>query len=495
MNVPTAGGPKSRVPDLRVHQENDAPVRSDADFVLYWMTSTRRTTDNFALDRAREWAEELSLPLLVFEPLRVAYPHASARIHRFVIDGMRDNAARFGKSPVGYFPYVEPEAGAGRGLLEALAGHAAVVVTDLYPTFFLPRMRAAAAKRLPVRLEAVDSYGLIPLRAGERKFTTAASYRRFVQKGALVHLTATPRVDPLRRLALPPMLPLPRVIAERWQSASVDMLSGDAIEALPIDHSVSPVGVAGGARAGSRAWNQFLKHGLQNYLGRNHPDDSSQSGASFWLHFGHLSPHRMFRDIAKREDFFLEYLEGRRVTGSRAGFWSLSPEAEAFVDQLLTWREVAANGAYFDADHRRFESLPAWARKTLDEHADDPRPIIYSREQLECAQTGDEIWNAAQSELVRDGRIHNYLRMLWGKRILEWSPSPREALDTMIELNDKYAVDGRDPSSYGGIFWVLGRYDRAWGPERPIFGKVRYMSSAATRRKLRLRGYLERYGE
>jgi deoxyribodipyrimidine photo-lyase len=146
------------------------------------------------------------------------------------------------------------------------------------------------------------------------------------------------------------------------------------------------------------------------------------------------------------------------------------------------------------SDYAQYESLPGWALETLADHADDPRPTTYSMSELESARTSDPLWNACQRQLVREGIVHNYLRMLWGKKILQWSPDPREALETMIHLNNKYALDGRDPNSYSGIFWVLGRYDRAWGPERDIFGKVRYMTSESAQRKLRLKKYLEIYG-
>jgi deoxyribodipyrimidine photo-lyase len=168
--------------------------------------------------------------------------------------------------------------------------------------------------------------------------------------------------------------------------------------------------------------------------------------------------------------------------------------AEAFLDQLVTWRELGHNAAAWLPAYDRWESLPAWARATLDEHAGDPRPYVYGREQLELAGTHDPLWNTAQRQLVVEGRIPNYLRMLWGKKILEWTRSPREALEVMIELNNRYALDGRDPNSYSGIFWVLGRYDRPWGPERPVFGTVRYMTSENAARKLKLNAYLRRYG-
>ena len=171
----------------------------------------------------------------------------------------------------------------------------------------------------------------------------------------------------------------------------------------------------------------------------------------------------------------------------------MSPAAEAFLDELVTWRELGRNFAFRREDVDRWESLPPWALATLDRHRDDPRPFRYDLAAFAAAETHDPLWNAAQRQLLREGRIHNYLRMLWGKKILEWSASPEAALEVMTELNNRHALDGRDPNSYAGIFWVLGRYDRPWGPERPVFGTVRYMSSDNTARKLKVRGYLRTF--
>jgi len=165
------------------------------------------------------------------------------------------------------------------------------------------------------------------------------------------------------------------------------------------------------------------------------------------------------------------------------------------LDELITWREIGYNMCWQRDDYDQYDSLPNWAKQTLAEHADDERPELYDLDDFERARTHDPLWNAAQIQLVREGRIHNYLRMLWGKKILEWSASPQDALAIMIELNNKYALDGRNPNSYSGIFWVLGRYDRAWGPERPIFGKIRYMSSDSTARKVRVGNYLKQYAK
>jgi deoxyribodipyrimidine photo-lyase len=164
------------------------------------------------------------------------------------------------------------------------------------------------------------------------------------------------------------------------------------------------------------------------------------------------------------------------------------------LDELITWREVGYNFAAHRTDYDQYESLPEWAQNTLREHAKDERGAVYRVEEFEAAKTHDALWNAAQRQLVREGRIHNYLRMLWGKKILEWSRTPQEAARVMIHLNNKYALDGRNPNSYSGIFWVLGRYDRPWGPEQPVFGTVRYMSSENTARKVSVKGYLRKYG-
>jgi deoxyribodipyrimidine photo-lyase len=173
----------------------------------------------------------------------------------------------------------------------------------------------------------------------------------------------------------------------------------------------------------------------------------------------------------------------------------MRPEAESFLDQLVTWRELGYNLCSHRDDYDHYASLPDWAKHTLAVHASDERPYLYSLEQFEQAATHDPLWNAAQRELVREGGLQGYLRMLWGKKILHWSRTAELALHVMIELNNKYALDGRNPNSYSGIFWILGRYDRAWGPERPVFGKVRYMTSESARRKLELRRYLATFGE
>jgi deoxyribodipyrimidine photo-lyase len=483
------------VPSIRISEANNMPVNARGDFVLYWMTAFRRKNWNFSLQRAVEWAKELEKPLVILEALRCDYPWASDRLHTFILEGMRDNRRHFDETSVLYFPFVEARKGEGKGLLEKLGPYACVVIADDYPAFFLPRMVTAAARSLMVKLEVVDSNGLLPLRAMDQVFTTAFSFRRFLQKNLPEHLEQLPAEDPLAGVSLPPLATLPEAITVRWGPAAQGILNAfpECLNALPINHRVQTAPVQGGSEAARNTLRTFLKEKLHPYhMVRNHPDDDGASGLSPYLHFGHISVHQVVAELVEQEDWTPERLS-IKATGKRVGWWGMSEGAEAFLDQLITWRELGFNMCFLRKDYDQFESLPGWVLKDLLDHAGDARPYRYSLAEFEAASTHDLLWNAAQTQLLQEGRMHNYLRMLWGKKILEWSPSPQDALAVMLELNNKYALDGRDPNSYTGIFWVLGRYDRPWFPQRPVFGKIRYMSSASTMRKVRVEEYLQHY--
>ncbi len=483
------------VPEIRIQKANDAPVNPGGDFVLYWMTAFRRVNWNFSLQRAVDWARELNKPLIVLEALRCGYQWASDRFHQFILDGMADNARSLRKRTVLYYPYVEEVKGEGKGLVEALAEKSCVVITDDFPAFFLPRMIAAVSRRLPVLMEQVDSNGLLPMRAANKVFTTAFAFRRFLQKKLPGTLNERPKANPLHRVKLPVMDTFPRGIEKHWPIASSRLLDGDpeALSSLPIDHGVQVVETRGGSRQAEKALEKFTGNRLALYPeNRNHPDEEATSRLSPYLHFGHISVHQVFVRILEKEEWSSKMISGK-TTGSRSGWWGMSEAAEAFLDQMVTWRELGFNMCWQQKDFDQYESLPHWALQTLSKHSKDKRPYVYPLKVFETAKTHDPLWNAAQIQLVQEGQIHNYLRMLWGKKILHWSKTPREALKVMLELNNKYALDGRDPNSYSGIFWVLGRYDRAWGPERHVFGKVRYMSSKNTARKVRVKAYVNKY--
>ena len=481
------------VPDVRVRAANDHPVRRDGDCVVYWMTAARRRRANFALQRAVELANELGRPLLVLEALRCGYPWASDRLHAFVLQGMADNAADFAAAGVCHWPYVEPETGAGSGLLAALGARACAVVTDDFPCFFLPRMIAAAAARLPVRVEAVDGNGLLPMRVADTVFGRAFDFRRFLQKVLPSHLGDFPAADPLRGFAQP-MAGLPRGFAKRWPAARADLLAAEprALAALPIDHAVGAAGIRGGAVAAGKTLRTFLAARLARYgEERSDPDADCASGLSPYLHFGHLSAHQVFAALAKHEGW--THARIRPTGNGRKGWLGMSAAAEAFVDEFVTWRELGFNRCWQRADYGDYASLPEWAKATLQQHAADPRQHVYSLEQFAAGSTHDPVWNAAQRQLRDSGVLQNYLRMLWGKKVLEWTRSPAEAFAILIELNNRYALDGRDPNSYSGIGWVFGRYDRPWAPQRAVYGVIRYMSSANTVKKLKMKQYLRRW--
>jgi deoxyribodipyrimidine photo-lyase len=474
----------------RLGAEAAHPARS---YVLYWMIAQRRTRWNPALELALEHARTLGLPLVVLEPLSLDHTWASPRHLSFIVDGMRVNARRCAEAGVHYVAHVEAAAGEGRGLLPALAHHAALVVTDDYPTYFLPKMVRGAATHLDIPLLLVDGCGVVPMRGHDRSFTVAHSFRRHLQHILKPHLLDRPLAEPLSGYDLGKAT-IPATVSATWKLRThPDELTWSAVSPAAPLPGPSPTGLVGGAEAAEAQMHAFLADRFLRYgSDRNHPDGDPSSGLSPYLHYGHLGAHELASAVLDLDQWHAGKLAAK-PNGRRTDWWGASPWAESYLDQILTWREL---GYAWCADNPRrahdYDALPAWALQTLADHADDPR-VVLDMATLEEARTEDEVWNAAQRQLVTEGRIHNYLRMLWGKKVLAWSATPEEAFQRLVILNDRYALDGRDPNSYSGIGWVFGRFDRAWGPERPIFGKVRYMTSDSARRKLKMKNYLARW--
>lgn len=485
--------PASSTPANRIRVLNDHEVK-DGRFVLYWMTAFRRSRSNFALQHAAEKSVELGKPLVILDALRLRYKWNCDRFHQFIIDGMISNHSSFRDANVFYYPFVETCHGDGSGLLHALSLEASLVVADDFPCFFHPVMYRRVAVHLPVRIELVDSNCVMPLSALERTFTVAHSYRRAMQKTLPEFLSAFPREQPVQELDLPKPVKPSEAILKRWPVTDLKQFEdrGTRVSQLPIGHSVRVTDEIGGESQAQALFATFLDSRLEAYdHDRNVPDKRGSSQLSPYFHFGHLSPHDVFSNLMEQSNWSIDQLA--KPNGKMNGFWNVDVSTEAFLDQLLTWREIGYNMCWRESNYDQFESLPEWAQVTLAEHAEDPREHSYSLEEFEQAATHDPLWNAAQQQLVHEGRIHNYMRMLWGKKILHWTESPRQALRILIELNNKYALDGRNPNSYSGIFWTLGRYDRAWGPERQIFGKVRYMTSESTAKKWPVKSYMRKF--
>jgi deoxyribodipyrimidine photo-lyase len=489
---------------LRLRPGNAQPVRDSGDYVLYWMTSARRMRYNFAVEHAVTWANNLGKPLVILEALNVDYPWACDRFHQFVWRGMCDNAAyvqqKAAHKGVTYLPYIEPKKGEGRGLLRTLCEHACVVIGDYFPASWLATMVPKVLSTVPCAAEMVDSNGILPIASSEKASPTAYVFRRFFQKNAGPFLSEFPSADPLLALKNKTPATVPRAWGKTWKATNLNRFSPAD---YPINHHVAAVenigGTVGGTVGGSQAGEKILGHFIEHQLARYHTDrsvvdDGAASGLSPYLHFGHIGVHDIVARVLRHEQWAPPQL-AHTASGKREGWWGLSAGSEAFLDELIIWREVGFHYCHHRPQHETFADLPTWAQESLEQHASDKRQYIYTLEQFAEGKTHDELWNAAQNELRISGKMHNYLRMLWGKKIIEWTAHPREALHIMTELNNRYALDGRDPNSSTGISWCLGRFDRPWAPQRPIFGCIRFMSSASTLKKIALKKYLARWNK
>ena len=491
--------------DDRLRVVNDKEVFVDGEYVLYWMIAARRFNYNAALEYAAKLAENYGKPLLVVEEISTSHKFANDRITSFVIQGMVENTSIFKEHNIRFIPWVETPLSGPMGLLKTLAKRACLIVTDDFPTYYPLSATKAAGRSLNRKVIAVDSNGVFPMSWTSSAFSTAHSFRRFIHANFSRCRETWPQKVPINTdydysinddlyrsiiqecsVKIPPYEWL-------WRCSEGGSTGKKALSTIDIDHDVQPVRQArGGRNTAAKKLAVFLKNRLNRYnVDRNNIEKPSVSGLSPWLHFGHISSIEIVGKILDSEKWTPENITTSRK-GAREGWWGLPAGVESFLDQIITWRELGFNNAFHNPNHNKYESIPEWAKLTLSEHTDDER-MLYTFEQIENAETHDEVWNAAQQELLQTGIIHNYLRMLWGKRILEWAQTPEQAVEWMIELNDKYALDGRDPNSYTGIFWVLGRHDRAWGPERAIFGKIRYMSSENTKKKLKLKPYLQQF--
>ena len=453
----------------RVRALNEAPDATDRGFVLLWLQGQRRLRSNLALAHAQRRANELKLPLVVYEAIRLDYPYASDRFHRFVLEGAADNAAAASDRGLLYGFFLQTPKSP-RGVLHALAARAAVVVTDWLPAFIHPAQTRALAARASCRVEVVDAAGIAPLSAFPNQELAARTLRPKITRLLPERLLEIPDVRPA--VAAPKQLdwgfePLPFPLD--------DEELGRRIAALPIDHAVAPVAeFRGGTQAALRRLRKFLRDGLPGYAeNRNEPSLAQTSGMSPYLHFGHLGAGQIA-------------LAARQADAPQ-------PDKDAFLEELIVRRELGLNFAARNPQHTSIEAAPGWALNTLRAHEQDERKFQYTDEQLEAARTGDEVWNASQRQLVREGKIHGYLRMLWAKNLLFWSPTAKDAHRRISWLNDKYALDGRDAVSATNFLWIFGLHDRPF-PERAIFGTVRSMTSGSAMKKLDLDGYLEKFG-
>ena len=439
----------------RVTVRRAGPPNPDGSCVVYWMQRAQRGTDNPALDVAIQAANALGKPVVVFFAPR-PFPPANLRHYTFLAQGIPDIAEALEKRGVGFVLRRFPR----HSLLSFCDEVApALVVGDENPIRQAEGWRQKAARQLKVPLWTVDADVIIPSKLLEKEQYAAFIIRRRMQSRLEEFLVAPAN---------------PKAKFPWTRPAGLHSLSTDCnlTDGWNLDSSVQPVSVwKGGSKEALRRLKSFLQHKLPYYSrDRNHPELDRTSSLSPYLHFGHISP----------------------ITVALAVEEAKAPrqQKDAFLDQLITWRELSINLAHFNPNYDNFECAEPWAHRTLAQHARDPRPLVYTESQLEHAETHDPLWNAAQMQMVSTGWMHNYLRMYWAKKILEWTPSPTIAHQIAVRLNDKYELDGRDPNGYAGIAWaILGKFDRPWF-DRPIFGQIRYMSGASTGKKFDSKKYI-----
>jgi deoxyribodipyrimidine photo-lyase len=453
--------PASLDADPRARRRNDRPVDASGRCVVYWVQRAQRAFDNPALDAAVEAANALGKPLVVFHGLTPRYPNANERHYAFLLDGIADLARGVEARGAAFAFRPWPANDLVRFAAEV---RAALVVGDENPLREPERWRRAAAERLPTALVTVDADVVVPSALFPKEEYAARTIRPKIH--AHLERFLVPSREPRARVAWP----------SRERPASLPLEKAALLRDLPLDRSAAPVpGARGGSKAGLAALRGFLDGRLARYHERrNRPEHADGTSLlSAYLHFGHLGP----RGVAL----------AARDSGA-------PPEAvAAFLEELIVRRELAVNYVARNPAYDRYEGLHAWARRSLEERLSDARAHLYSDAQLERGETHDPLWNAAQREMVRTGRMHGYLRMYWAKKILEWTEHPAAAFDAAVRLNDRYELDGRDPNGYTGIAWAIGgKHDRPWAPARPIFGTIRYMSLASTSRKFDGRAYMAR---
>jgi len=447
------------IQQTRIQLLNDLGVRK-GDFILYWMQQSQRAAYNHALEYAVQQANQLDQMLLVVFGLMDDYPEANLRHCTFMLEGLKETMAALASRGIkmvlrrGYPPEVALR----------LGRRASMIVCDRGYLRHQRAWRAQVAKQTTCPVVQVESDVVVPVGVVSDKAEYAA---RTIRPKIHKHL-ADYLIDFKPTTVKKSSLTL--------NVKGINLKNIDAVlQKMKIDHSVPPVTnfFKGGSSQARKTFKIFLYRRLAHYVNnRNQPQTDDISHMSAYLHFGQISPLYLALQIDS--------------VGSR-----LQAAKESFLEELIVRRELAMNFVNYAPHYDSYKCLPNWARLTLAEHQKDPREYVYTRRQLENAQTHDEYWNAAMREMRYTGFMHNYMRMYWGKKIIEWSKTPEHAFRTTLAINNKYFLDGRDPNSYTGVAWVYGVHDRAWF-ERPIFGKVRYMAASGLERKCDIKGYVKK---
>jgi deoxyribodipyrimidine photo-lyase len=424
--------------------------------VIYWMSRDQRVQDNWALLFAQGLALERRQPLVLLFCLAPQFLGATSRQYNFMLAGLREVEKDLKKARIPFFVLTGiPERELPRFITERGAG---VLVTDFDPLRVKREWKKAIGERLPIPFYEADAHNIVPCWVASPK----------QEVGARTLRPKMQRLLPEFMEEIPGLKTHPFRLQQKPEAVDWDV----AIRSLQIDADSRITWIKPGAKEALQRLRSFIRDKLSLYdSARNDPTQGAVSRLSPYLHFGQIAAQRVALEVSK----------ARASAGAK----------EAFLEELIVRRELADNFCYYNPDYDRIEGFPGWAQKSLQEHAKDERTYLYTPEEFEHAQTHDDLWNAVQSEMVMRGRMHGYMRMYWAKKILEWTRHPREALEIAIHLNDRYELDGRDPNGYTGIAWSIGGvHDRPW-PERPVFGKIRYMSYNGCKSKFVVKAYIE----
>ena len=452
----------------RIRALNVAPLRPRAKYVLYWCRVNRRVDSNHALVHAVNRANDLGLPVLLYECLDSSVRHANDRLHAFVLEGGPEQQRRLERLGIGYCFHLTRKRGEAEDALARLAREAACIISDDHPESIEAESGISLPPKFTVRHETVDSSCIVPMRLLDKREYAARTIRPKIRRLLPRFLQPCPGLEVARRWRQP----VPEWHTRVTKSAIPALIAGCAI-----DHSIEPsIGYTGGRIAAEKTLAYFLDRNLRRYAReRNEPAAHATSNLSPYLHFGQISALEVA--LAVRS-----HTEQNQLI------------ADEYLEELIVRRELAFNYALHSAPPASLANLPDWAKETLRKHARDRRDPVYSYDQFAAAQTHDELWNACQREMLLRGKIHGYYRMYWGKKVIEWSPTCQDALETMVRIHDRYALDGRDPNTYTNILWCFGLHDRPWAT-RQVFGSIRYMSLDGMKRKTEVDLYLREIAE
>ncbi len=441
--------------------------------VVYWMSRDQRVFHNWALAYAAQLAAEYNQPLVVVFCLRKKAAHFTERLVEFMLTGLEEVEFELGKKNIPfYFLLGDPEVEISKFAREQSAS---ALVSDFYPLKYARTWKERISEIVEIPLYEVDAHNIVPCWVASAKQEFGAyTFRPKIHKLLPEYLGG-------RSTQVRQMQTVAKKAKVNWQKVRSE---------IHVDPAVPKVDwIVPGEKVAQKMLQHFITHKLKNYNeDRNDPTKDAQSNLSPYLHFGHISSEQVVLEVLNATGFRLSEVLEKHTTSTVP----LRLSAMAFIEELVVRKELSDNFCFYNKFYDSTKGFPAWALKTLDEHRGDDREYIYTLKQLEEASTHDDLWNAAQTEMVRKGKMHGYMRMYWAKKIFEWSRTPEQAMEHAIHLNDRYFLDGRDPNGYTGIAWSVGGvHDRAWF-ERPVFGKIRYMSHGGAKSKFKIAEYIQK---